>query len=443
MQRTQTRQAQRSRFDIARVLLVLGCGASLAVALVAASPSPSGTTAGAAADVVYVVPASINSSCGHDVTLSLGRWLLKVPNGTAGHDSVIKLRSSACYEVNGSIWWRGARNIVLNGNGATIKQESVAIPDKIVGGWNNPKVAPVCGSNAEKNSNYSAVKTNVLLLSFEGGCDITVENLTIEGRHTGIGTTWKLMPDTFLTFYGTRRALVDDVTMRAPFGDYIDVSGLHEAKGFPAADITVENSTFASSGREGISETNGADRVTIEHNTFEGNYESTATIFDIEVDIVYRGHVDQDILIAHNTIVGESYAFALSAQTGAELQRVAFNDNKFTDGAQMRIYIAPHAFGGAANNDVEIENNTSEVASTWPWRSPVNVYNTLDVLVTGNTDPRPTYAGKPAGVPFAALAKAQSDLACGNKTPSGKATDGSCPAVPQNVTPPAVAALPS
>jgi len=449
MQRTQSarqqQQKDRSPFDIAKVVLVLASGAALVVALFAASPSPSGTTAGAAAATnVYVVPASINGTCKHDVTYAFGKWLLSVPNGEPGHDSVIELNKGACYELNGSIWWRGPRYIVLDGNGATIKQESVTVPAPVVGGKDQPNVAPYCGSDAYKNNRYSGIYTNVLTLSVEGGCDITVENLRIVGRHTGIGTTSNFQPDTFLTFYGTKRALVKDVTMLGPFGDYVDASGLHEAPdgggGFPSWDITVEDCYFSGSGRQGISETNGAHRVTIEYNTFVG---ASDTMFDDETDVTYPAAIDTDILIAYNRIVGENYAFLLSAQTGTELQRVAFNDNTLVDGAQMRIYIAPHAFGGDVNNNVEIEGNTSEAASTWPWRSPVNVYNTVDVLVTGNTDPSPIFAGKPLHVPFAALSNGLSGLVCGNMVSGRVKADMECPPVQPSITPPAVATLPS
>ncbi len=437
-------QLQKSRFDISKIVLTLACGLALVVALVAASPSPSRISAVAAAETVYVVPGSVNGNCSHDVTNALGNWLLSIPNGTPGHDSVAELNKGACYELNGSIWWRGPRNIVIDGNGATIKQESVTVPDAVVGGLDNPNVAPYCGSDAYKNDRYSGVYTNVLMLSVDGGCDITVENLRIDGAHTGVGTTSNLQPDTFLTFYGTQRALVEDVSMSSPYGDYVDASGLSEAPGggggFPSTDITVEHCTFGGSGRQGISETNGAHRVTIEHNTFYG---ASATLFDDETDVTYAAPIDTDILIAHNTIVGESYAFLVSAQTGTELQRVAFNDNTLIDGAQMRIYIAPHAFGNGVNNDVEIEGNTSEASSTWPWRSPVNVYNTVNVLVTGNTDPPPTYAGKPADVPFATLANAQSNVACNNTTLGGANVDTICAGRSPAVAAPAVAALPS
>jgi hypothetical protein len=444
MQRTQTRLEQRSWFDIGRVLLALACGAALAVALVAASPSPSGNSAGAAAETVYVVPASVNATCKHDVTYALGNWLLSVPNGTPGHDSVAELGKGACYELNGSIWWRGPRFIVLDGNGATIRQESVKVPAPEVGGKDKPKIAPYCGSGAYRNNRYSGIYKTVLMFSVEGGCDITVENLKIDGTHTGTGTTPNLQPDTFLTFYGTQRALVDNVTMSRPYGDYVDASGLHEAPGggggFPATDVTVEHCTFGGSGRQGISETNGAHRVTIEYNTFYG---AADTVFDDETDVTYKAPIDTDILIAHNQIVGQKYGFLMSAQTGTELQRVAFIDNTLTDGAQMRIYLAPHAFGKGLNNNVEIEGNTSEASSAWPSRSPVNVFNTVNVLVAGNTDPPPIFAGKPSGRPFAALANAQSDLACGNTTPRGADSDSSCPVQLPEVTPPAVAALPS
>src|SRR5579863_3003840 len=91
------RKAQRLRFEPAKLVLVLISGVALVVALVAASPSPARIHAGAAAETahVYTVPASVNGTCKHDVTYAFGNWLLSIPNGTPGHDSVVKLNKGA------------------------------------------------------------------------------------------------------------------------------------------------------------------------------------------------------------------------------------------------------------------------------------------------------------------------------------------------------------
>jgi hypothetical protein len=430
---------KRKFYGIVAVIAVAAAG--LGVGLAVTAPSP--PTVHPVSEVLRP-PAHINATCAHDVTQPLGNWLLSVPNGTPGHDTVVKLKKGACYELDGSIWWRGPRNIVLDGNGATIKQETVTEPAPTVGGENNPAIAPYCGSRAFMDDDYTAITTNVLMLSVEGGCDITVENLTIIGRHIGTGTSGTYQPDSFISFYGTQRGLVKSVHMVGPYGDYVTATGLHEAgptSEYPATDLTVEDCLLTGSGRQGISATGNVHRMTIIRNTFTGAF-TTASLFDIEDDAIYPAVSDSDIQIAHNKIEGESYAFLLSAQTGAELERVAFNHNILTGGAQMRIFISPHAFGGTADNSIEIEDNTSQAASTWPGgRAPVNVYNTVDVLVANNVDPRPTYAG--TGYPFARFNDGKTDLSCGNTTPGGKAFGAACPSPLPVIAFPTVATLPT
>src|SRR2546425_9236449 len=47
----------------------------------------------------YPIPASIDHSCGSDVTASLKAWLEKVPNGTPSNPSVARFVSRGCYRV--------------------------------------------------------------------------------------------------------------------------------------------------------------------------------------------------------------------------------------------------------------------------------------------------------------------------------------------------------
>lgn len=423
---------------IAGCLVVAIIIAALGISVVLAVSSPSQK----AGTNIYSPPASINATCAHDVTYSFGNWLESVPNGSPGGASIAQLQKGACYEINGTIWWRGPREITLDMNGAKIKQMSTAIPDAIIGGRNIPTVAPYCGSTAHMNDLYSAVPTNVLFISVEGGCDITIENGTIIGTHPQGGSTPALQPDSFISFYGTQRALVNHVNMTGPYGDFVTITGLHEAPGggggMPSTDITVENGTFRNAGRCGISETNGAHRVLVTNDFFSG---AGLTMFDIELDINYAAPIETDINITHNTISGTAnYSYLISAQTGSELQRVAFVDNTLTSGAQIRIYAKTYEPTPGVSNSFIVEGNTSTSSTTWAVGSPVIVYNMTpaSVLVANNVDPAPSYGG--ASKPFATVAAGA--LACGDETPTGKALDAVCPATLPVASPPVAAALP-
>jgi Right handed beta helix region len=392
----------------------------------------------------YTPPSTINATCSTDDTSQLVSWLYSLPNNQ-DKPTRVTFEDGGCYQIDRTMWLRGFDNWIFNGNGATFEQKSVLDFGTAWVGDNNPATAPYCGSTAFMNDRYSAITTNVLMIAMEGGCDVTWENLTIVGEHDSTGgdprPSAHFQPDSFISFYGTQRALVDHVTMRGPYGDYVTIGGFHEAPGggggYPSTDITIENSNFSDAGRCGVSVTTGGHRITIEHNTF---HSAALTVFDIELDIDYPAPIETDILIADNIIVGQHYGFLLSAQTGSELRRVSFSDNALAEGAEMRIFIAPHAYGGNVNNNIEIENNTSQASSTWPDRSPVNVLNVEPetVLVSGNVDPLPSYGG--TGRPFANIPVGA--LACGNKLPSGKALDGACPKKLPAVTPPALAILP-
>ena len=397
---------------------------------------------------VFTPPKTINKTCSSDDTEALGTWLLSVPNGTPGHDNIAELAKKACYTVDGEWWWRGAHNIVLDGNGATLKQGPIAptTPWATVGGRNNPTTAPYCGSTAYMNDLYSGITTQPLLLALEGGCDITVENLTIIGTHKQGGDPAPsafYQPASFISLYGAQRVLIDHVTEKGPYGDFVTIDGFHEAPGggggYPSTDVTIEHCNFSAAGRAGVSETNGAHRVLVEDTAISG---AALDVFDIEQDVDYAFPVETDIDITHDTISGPHYGYLLSAETGSEVQRVAFTDNKLIDGAQMRILVKPYAPTPGASNSFVVEGNTDRVATTWPVGSPVIVYNMTpaSVLVADNVDPVPTYGG--TGLPFATIPKG--GLACGDTDPlSGEALDSGCPSVLPIVSPPLPPALPN
>jgi hypothetical protein len=442
---TLTRKSRAVVASILAIVLVAGIGVGLAL-----KTSPTPPAAKKLPTNVYAIPKTINDTCAHDVTYAFGKWLLSIPNGTPGHDHIAKLHKGGCYTLAGEIWWRGAQDIVLDGNGATLKQPTpnpTAKPE-VVGGLNIPTVNPYCGSKLGipyMNSAYSGVTSTVLMVATEGGCDLTFENLKIVGTHPKGGDPSPnsfYQPASFIQIDGTQRVLINHVTERGTYGDFVSITGFHEAPGggggMPSTDVTIENGNFTYAGRTGISETNGAHRVLITKNVFDG---AGLTMFDTEQDVTYPGYAEEDINITGNTITGfGNYGFLYAALTGSEIQRNAFTDNTLTNGAQFRFTMEPHAFGGMINNNFLVAGNTSIASSTWPDRSPVNIFNVYgpSVLVMDNTDPLPTYGG--AGRPFANVPKGA--LACGDVTPTGAALDPACPAVLPVITPPQPAALP-
>ena len=65
---------------------------------------------------VYSVPASVASDCSGDVTPALSKWISSVPD-----NSTLMLGKGACYQVDGSLAITNRRNLMLEGNGATLR----------------------------------------------------------------------------------------------------------------------------------------------------------------------------------------------------------------------------------------------------------------------------------------------------------------------------------
>jgi Right handed beta helix region len=330
-------------------------------------------------------------------------WLYTLPN--AKPSRTIVDFGKGCYEVDGELWLRDFQNWVFEGG--TIKQ-AVAKPGPVDTSM-MPKSPAYCGSNKFTKPAGTPVKTAVLTFFMEGGCDITFLDMQILGPNVPGKGAGKDIVDTAITFAGTQRGLVDSVTIRNPYGDYVDAQGLHEAPDaggkFPATDITVENSSFSGSGREAIGIIL-ASRITVRDNTF---YSAAQTMFDIEFDATCECGHQNDILIADNKIVGQHYAFLLSAATAAEVDRFRFTDNDLVDGAQMRAQIKP----ASQSYNIEIDHNTATGAASWPHRASIIMTHVNGALVLDNIAPvYPWQAGDTVGGPFARI---NSGVVSGNK----------------------------
>jgi Right handed beta helix region len=348
-------------------------------------------------------PASINDTCAQDVTTPLMNWLYTLPN--AKPSRTIVDFGKGCYEVNGELWLRGFQNWVFEGG--TIKQ-TVAKPGPISTSM-MPKSPPYCGSKRFADPAGTPATAFAVTFFMEGGCDITFMDMQILGPNSAGNRGGKNIQDTAITFAGTQRGLVNSVTIRNPYGDYVDAQGLHEAPDaggkFEATDITVENSSFSGAGREAIGVIL-ASKITVKDNTF---YSAAETMFDIEFDATCDCGHQNDILIADNKIVGQHYAFLLAAYTAAEIDRFRFTGNDLVDGAQMRVAIEPQS----QSYNIEIDHNTATGAAAWPHRPSITMTDVNGALILDNIAPvYPWTAGDTVGGPFA---RVNSGVVSGNK----------------------------
>jgi Right handed beta helix region len=193
-------------------------------AVIAAGPSvpnaPDGPTVN--------VPDSIDHSCGSDVTDAINGFL-----GSAGDNTTIRFASQGCYRVDGTLTLDGHHRIDIEGNGALIKATTV-------------------GDRSRRD------------LTVSESDDIIIRDLNVIGSNNQAGTTAGAYdPDLAFqhafTISGAHRVLLERVTAKQLHGDFVYLGG---GGNTPSTDVTIANSTFEGSGRQGISVTD-ANRVLI------------------------------------------------------------------------------------------------------------------------------------------------------------------------------------
>ena len=293
--------------------------------------------------------AAINRTCAVDDTKALQAYLDSLKSGSVADFT------GDCIQADGTIWVRGKQRLTIEGG----KWEQLAPVEDDTDVRNSALTHPYCGKSTYTDDLYSEpTHTAVIMFWFEGGCDITLKNMTFLGQSTGPGAGIR-QEDSFIQFNGTQRALVENVRMKGPYGDYVTASSLLECGNcgstYPATDITVENSHFDHAGRQGIGIVN-VDRMAVRDNVFGS---AADTMFDVEVDS--HGGTQSNIDIADNVIAGQHYGFLISGGTGAPVDRFQFSGNRMIDGAQMRIFFSD----GSPGSNLRIDHNVASAAATW------------------------------------------------------------------------------
>ncbi len=268
----------------------------------------------------------------------LYNWLTSLPAGSSSSPVVVMFQHDGCYLVNGGIFVRNFQDYVFDGNGSTFEQVTTPASGHPVLYNADPSANDYCGSDTSYGSSDSYTAIYPIIWWFDGGCDISVENMTIKGPYSGSGGGGSDQQNSGIQFSGVQRSVVTNTTIMDVNGDFATISGLWELgetySGEPSTDATVTNNIFNGAGRQGVTP-EYVNRVSVSDNTF-----TNVTANDVDIEADEAGGDSNNISISNNTIIGTPVAgFTLAALTGTAVNNLAFTDNQLKDSGQMRVVI--------------------------------------------------------------------------------------------------------
>ena len=263
------------------------------------------------------IPSTIDATGVTDVSAALNAFIKSVPNG-----SVINFPSSATYLLSTYIHADG-QNIVLQGNGATLKS---------AGGY---------------QSANSLIET--------GGSNIGVYNFNLVGASPTPGVYIPGQEYAYgVLVYGANNVEIANTTISNVYGDGVNVDDWSDG-------VWLHNSTINRPGRSGFVVLAGKNML-IENNLFY-NTSNTSGIFDIEPYQTSGG--SQNFTFRNNTISGNNFYFA--ANGGSIESNITIDHNTVTNGTlDGIIWLA-----SPRPQQIAITNNIARGLSV-PWNPEVN-----------------------------------------------------------------------
>jgi hypothetical protein len=300
------------------------------------------------AAATYAVPSSIDATGTADASTALNSWLATVPNG-----STITFKAGGVYRMDQSLAVNSRRNLVLEGNGATLRSS---------GGW------------TEQDS----------LITTYLGDHITIRNFTLVGASPTPGVHIVDKQWAYGILVGNSTAVeIANVNIRDTYGDCVTLDGWADGVWF-------HDSTCTAPSRAGFAIL-AARNVTVERVAFD-----RAMPLNIEP---YRSSGGADhVRFVNNTATkygvsdpatGLPYFFAANGALGSTVNDVTVSGNHVTAAPLFVDVII------ARRTNIVITNNRSDVTATsGPYGAPIMRFAHVDGLtVTGNI--QPIAAGKP------------------------------------------------
>jgi hypothetical protein len=214
-----------------------------------------------------VVPSSITEDCSADVTTDLQSWLDSTPD-----DARLMLRRGACFRIEGTLELVHRNNLVLDGLGAALKATTRGTGGRL---------------QVRARSQVNIVNSR----------NVIVRDLKVNGANPYAGTSTRAYQPGFeaqhaFVLLRDDGVTLDHVAASDVYGDFVYIGG---AAGHPSRHVTIVDSHFERSGRQGISVTNGDD-VQIVGNTIG---EVARSLIDLEPNL--GSDEARNIRIANNT----------------------------------------------------------------------------------------------------------------------------------------------
>jgi len=301
-----------------------------------------------AAGKTYRVPASINRTGARDVSAKLNRFIRRVPNG-----STIRFRPGT-YRIDSAIQVDGRRNLVFDGDGATLRGNGCGPTDSMfLLGWGR------------------------------ASSGITIRDFTLRGTNPDGGTSAAYhagcQNQMGVAIYQSSNVVISDVAISRVYGECVYVDYGHGNHTW-SRDITFRDSTCDRTGRSGVAivagtavtvanvsfDTIGMYPLNIEPNTSDGGG-TYVTFRDNRVGSY--GHARQ---------FGVHLVCTNGGAAGAPIHHITITRNRVTGGTLSTYMWEPR------NRDIVFTDNVSTVAAD----GPVVVIQHADrVTVTGNTQP--------------------------------------------------------
>lgn len=341
---------------------------------------PVAAPARAATGIVVPVPDSIDPTGATDVSAPLNAFFARLVPGTN-----VQFPAAGRYRIDGTVLLLNRRRLTVDDNSSTFfaATDGSTVP---------PPRGPA-------RAHWPRLRQQ---LRIRGGTGVTLRNLTVKGANPHGGAT----PGAFvaalegqagISIQKTAGATIESTHVSDTYGDAVYIVG-------GSTNVTVRNSTFERTGRQGVAIVS-ATHVVVEHNRIR---DVGRSVFDLEP---LGRAVVRDVHLTDNTI-GDYSNFLLAAGGGGpEVNDIWLEHNRVDGGNGVSVYAGVarqrrsgyHVIGNTgsgshlppggtgrsgllqlANLDhVEIRDNHQGVAQG----SAVSLDRVCDVTVTDNQFP--------------------------------------------------------
>lgn len=264
---------------------------------------------------VTEAPSSISADCAVDVTSKLQSWINATPD-----NYTMRLKRDACYRVDGTLTFEHRSRLRIEGNGATLRA--------------------IATGNRTRSQLLLRVSSN-----------ITVQDLTVRGANPHAGATEnayvpRLEAQHAFDVQGSKGVLLFHVQASDLYGDFVYV-GVGEKR--PSENVTVYQSWFERSGRQGISVT-AAVNVAIVENVIGG---AARSLFDLEANTTSTS-IRHVLFIGNTTGAARNFWLANKGRD-ANIGDIRFIRNRMSGATRGLVFV--YSSGVSARGPYVFEEN--------------------------------------------------------------------------------------